>query len=276
MNRSLICALTLLALFATGCPEENRATPDAATAPPAPGLDAATVEPPDAAEPGPDAGTGSALRKLVPAHLLGDSPINNLVISPHFDALSFDMSEGQWMGFAESDLADLQQVVLPNAPVEGIAALKMLPSGTEDRYLIGTIRGGKAPMLASVWIGRGVAEEEVPLECAIEGLSSAAPTDSAYPFAAEADSVQTIDRIRWTRYSARIEDDLVGLAALAVYDTSKQPIYILAPTLVESQTRALHTGHLALRRNPTAGEAKVVREFFDKLRHRPPPPRYKP
>jgi hypothetical protein len=272
MNRFQPAALTLLALLAAACPEESRA-PDAALE----GLDAASPSPDaaplDAAMPGPDAGpVGNPLRRLVPAHLMGEAPLHNLVFAPHFEP-----SAQLWYGLTGSgDSVSMLLLTLLHSPVEGLPVLKMLPAGSSYRYLVGTVQGGKAPLLASVWIGRDLGAEETPLNFAIQALVASSPTDSSFSLAAEPDSLQTIESVRWTRYSARIDEDVLGISSIVMQDNSAQPLYFQAPTLVTSQTRALSTARPAQRRAPTLGEAKAVQLMLEELRHRPPPPRVRP
>ncbi|HEY3446586.1 MAG TPA: hypothetical protein VGK67_09490 [Myxococcales bacterium] len=277
MNRLLPVALSLLALLATACPEENNNRgPDAALA----GLDAAAeapdaeAMPPDAEAPGPDAGSVvPPLRTLLAPHLMGTAPADNLVMAPNFDPMS-----EQWYAVTATDYADAQLIVLPKDPVNGLPVFKLLAMAAPERYLMGTVRGGKGPLQASVWIGRdAAASPDLTLDVVIQGLTSSEPTDSTFVLAPEPDSEQTIDRIRWVRYSARIDQELLGFGSFIVYDQTKQVVYVLAPALTPVvETRGLVKAKPSLVRKPTAGEAKAVKDFWEKQRRRTPPRPPKP
>ncbi|MGC4120374.1 MAG: hypothetical protein QM765_38490 [Myxococcales bacterium] len=278
-NRLLPVALSLLALFCTACPEDERvpAGPDAALIEPP---DATAVEPPDAAASGPDAGTDAGpvappLRKLLPAHLMGSAPIDNLVMAPNFDPYS-----EQWYAVSGSmNLTESWIVELPTTPVNGLPVLK-LPSASTDRYVIGTARGGKGPLLASVWVGRDSGSSpELINEIAIQALATTGVSDDYYPLTVEPESERTIDRVRWVRYSGRIEADLLGFGSFVIFDQSQEVLYLLAPTMQQvPATRGLLQvkARPAIVRKAKAGEAKAVKGFWDWQRRKTPPHRVKP
>lgn len=278
MNRLLPVALSLLALLATACPEENNARgPDAAL----PGLDAAAeapdaeAMPPDAAAPGPDAApVAPPLRTLVEPHLMGTAPIDNLVMAPNFDP----MSEQWYAATGGMSLADAWLVVPTRTPVNGLPVFKIL-AGEEEHFLVGTVRGGAAPLQASVWLGRdiGITVDPGLLQVVVQGLPASGVTDDYFLLLAETDSETTIDRITWTRYSGTIDSTLLGFGSFIVDDQTQQALYVQAPTIIQvAETKGLIKARPSIRKKPTAAQAKAVKTFWDWQHKKAPPKRLKP
>ncbi|MBI5544935.1 MAG: hypothetical protein HY901_13675 [Deltaproteobacteria bacterium] len=278
MNRLPLLFWAAALVLGTACPSKDPAAgPDAAAAQPdaapLPGRDAA-VESPDAATAdasetdagAPDSGVPPQ-RVLVPMHLLGDTPLTNLVHAPHFDPVS-----ELWMGF-DGNYAPLEMRLLTWARTPtGLPVLELRPAGGQ-RILVGHVRGGPAPLLASLWIGRDASAPQDPLSVALEGLVASAPTDSAFELVAEEESVREIDHVLWQRYSVRIEEEVLGVGWLVFSDESPRSLYLHAPVVVQDPTRALRPG--ARSRKPTPAEAEAIRRAKEKLRSKPPPQRTK-
>ena len=294
MNHSLPVALTLLALLATACPEQSSSPPmDAAVA----SLDASRVpdvggiSEPDASEPAdgggisepdaseaadgggisePDAGT-LPLRTLLPVHLMGEAPLDNLVIAPDFDP-----AIGHWYG---DGAQGMYVQTLPRTPVPGLPVLKLGFTGRlAEFYSVGNLRGGSTTLLASMWVGRDVSDTaSLLVDFAVQGLTPTGSVDEAFALAPEPETEQTLDGIRWIRYSGKIEQGLLGLGMVTISGYRSTNLYIHAPVVLNgSTTRSLTKRPTAIKRKATAMEAKAVASMLEQMRRRPPPPRIRP
>ncbi|MGI5864419.1 MAG: hypothetical protein ACOX6T_20530 [Myxococcales bacterium] len=263
MNLRLLLPASLIALLAAGCPDDEPANkPPAADA----GVQTDAGLIPDAGEQ--DAGLPLPARTLLPARLLGDSSIENRVQVPHFDPYS-DL----WYGFSNNDLFDLWRLDLPATPSR-LPALEVRPS-TATRFVVGFVRGGPAPLVASVWIGRDVGAAPDPsMKLVLYGLGESATKDIAFDLAPVEGSEQELEKILWRRYEARISEELLGVGNLVFSDSGSGTAYLNAPSLVvetEAQRMPSKTPpRIAQARKPTAEESKAVRRALEEIRKRPP------
>lgn len=230
-----------------------------------------TVDRGDAGEIGePDAGPPPQ-RVLVPMHLLGDTPIDNLVHSPQFDP-GISMWTGYGPKYAPLPMRREMQTKTPT----GLPALRLMSAGGK-RLLVGIVRGGPAPLDASIWVGRDIDLEPQAFTVSVVGLVQSAVQDSAFDLVAEPEAVQVIEQIRWQRYSVRINEEVLGLASLVFSDNSTRTIYLNGPVLVSegassSQSPRSLSMAKAKPRLPTEGEAEAVRRAMERLRSQPPKP----
>lgn len=175
----------------------------------------------DAADGG-DSGSDVRPRALVPMKLLGDS-VENRVHSPNFDSAS-DL----WHGYSSRSELELKRRTFALTPT-GQPTLE-LPSSA--RYVLGQARGGPAPIEASIWVGVPVETQEAPeLTPYILGLSLQQKRDVEYTLVADNDSTQVLGDLMWTRWHARIDEDLLGLAYFEIDLTASGMTYLTAPTL---------------------------------------------
>lgn len=264
MNAKPLFPALLAALLATGCPdtEPNPPASDAGTRPDAGLVDAGA---PDAGEA--DAGVLQAKRSLVPMPLLGDTAVENLVHCPHFDLMT-----ELWYGFSGGDLLELWRVDLPSTPTR-LPALELRPA-LGARFLVGMVRGGPAPMLASVWLGRAVEAPEAEVSYAIYALGESSTQDVAFELQPVEGSEQEHDGIRWRRYAGRIDEELLGVGAIILSDDGGASLYVNGPELLkEKPAQGMAPNRpvaAAASREPTAQETRAVRRAMEELKKRAP------
>ena len=263
MNRRLLLPASLIALLAAGCPDDEplkkQPIADAGVTP-----DAGLL--PDAGEQ--DAGLPPPARTLMPARLLGDSPVENRVQNPHFD-----MMTELWYGFSNNDYLDMWRLDLPATPSR-LPALELRPS-TGARFLIGMVRCGPGPLVASVWIGHEAGATLDPnLRFVLYGLGESSTEDLAFDLTPLEGSDLELERILWRRYEARVAEELLGVGTFVFSDSGRGSVYLNAPSLiVESEAQGMPSKtppRAAPARRPTAEESKAVRRALDELRKRPP------
>ena len=263
MKASFLIPASLAALLAAGCPDTE---PDPAGFD-AGGLDAGRRDAGAADAGDPDAGLPPPRRALAPMPLLGDTAVENLVHCPHFD-----LATELWYGFSGQELIDLWRVDLPSTPTR-LPALEIRASN-RSRYVIGMARGGPGPLLASVWIGRALDAPEAPLSYAIYGLGENAVADVAFELQPVEGSVEEHGKIRWQRYAARIEEELLGVGTLVFGDDGGGSVYLNGPELrAEKPVQGMpprRPGAATSPRPPTLEERAAVRRAMDELRKRAP------
>jgi hypothetical protein len=260
MSRTFrILVAGLAAALASGCPADPASGPSDA------GADSGSQLEPDAGAP--DA--GAPQRRLVTRRLLGDTPIENRFHNPHFE-----MTTEFWMAYAGNSELEVRRLSLPQTP-SGLPALEITPPG-RSRFVMGLARGGPKPLDVSVWVGRDAnAEGKASLRLSLSGLGEGQATDQAFELTAEEGTQRTLGGILWQRYSAHVEEELLGICALIFADGGTERILLEGPTLVAEQggeklapaPRLLERG-----RAMTEEESAMVRRALDDLRKRRPVP----
>jgi len=220
-----------------------------------------------------DAGVGPGpVRHLIDRPLFGDLPVENRIFDPTFALPTFAWS----LYDSDAQLTDPTLTLRADAPTR-TPALRLGVSGTtwNGQTAMGMARGGEAPLFAAVWVS--VPDGAVDPDVEIIGFEIASTDDWYYPLYPATDVPAYIDDrgARWVRFEARIEEDLPGWVALAVWGTT--PLELTGPTLIQGlPTTGLQVGPLPARATPrpaTARKRELARRTFERFAHGQPPPR---
>lgn len=252
MKNTALLTFVLLAACSSG----TSSIPDAGTQP----VDSGVIAPVDAGAPdlgllapdaaADDAGLTPPRRQLVDLRLFGQMPLENAVLNPQFDP-------GAQSWYAIGDLGGggallrTQFRELALSPM-GLPALLLPTRETDptDGVLLGTAVATPAPLSASVWIGRdlanaaalGAAHPYLILTLAGSGL------EQAFDLTPDTNTAtRTLDGLGWQRYSGTVSEASVGIITFAVDDPAHLPIYVHAPVVIAAHELLQRTPLLSAR-----------------------------
>jgi hypothetical protein len=285
-TRATLILSLALALSAVGCGSNNGGQSDTghpagrdasplipadATVTPGPDAQAippdAQVEPgPDAAVPGPDAAAPPA-RVLVPAHLLGDTPVENRLLDPDMNNL------GMWFFYMVDDysIPTYYRPVVASSPA-GLPILRIEEGGSTAGVVAASFAvGGTGPFTASIWLGQPAKTAKLEtLSAQLQALDGKATDTGSTSFDLLADdsTSKTLGDIRWTQFTAKINTEILGWAVLAAVDTSGSTLYVTAPVLLEDKAKSFVDPKRG--RPLTRKEHEILKRVVDDARRRMP------
>lgn len=184
------------------------------------------VGPPDAGFPvdlGPaDSGVtrdlGPPARTLVTRRVMGETPLNNLVMNPLFDTTSA-------LRPATSNGQSPARLFLPRTPT-GTPVARI--EGPETLALF--VQSDAGPLEATIWLGWEGLTPPSPLGVFIVGLGTTRFQTGA-ELTVDPATERTIDGITWVQYGGTIQDRMLGHALLTV-QAATGTVYVCGPVVV--------------------------------------------
>lgn len=261
-------AVTLASLFIlVACTEdaENLEPTDAGTTLPQKDAghppDDAGVTSDDAGFMEPDAGVEPA-RRLIEYRILGDSPTDNLVLSP-----SFDLFTSGWFAFSldGQSLSDIARYYLQGTPTKQPALGSSAPAGTA---ILGTARSSSGPLSTSVWIGyRENEDARFTAQVALLGTDTLGQ-QVAFDLLPDESSRTVSGEYVWVRYWGMAPEAPVGFVQLYIQEAGPRRVYVTGPVVVPMLERDFGGTFLEPRRQLRAGERLGLVKFAEQQRDR--------
>lgn len=264
MKRIAIALASLLALAA--CTEDGGSLEptDAGALPP---KDAgqtpedAGIMSDDAGFPEPDAGV-EPVRRLIEYRILGDSPVDNLVISPNFDLFT-----SGWFAFSldGQSYSDIARYYLQGTPTKQPALGSSAQAGTA---IIGTARSTNGPLVTSVWIGYQAGEDvRFTAQASLLG-TDATGQQVAFDLTPDESSRTVSGDYVWVRYQGMAPEGPVGFVQLYIQESRSTRVYVTGPVIVPMLERSFSGAQLEPRRVLRPGERLGLVEFARQQRER--------
>ncbi|MEM1348596.1 MAG: hypothetical protein AAGI01_08585 [Myxococcota bacterium] len=183
-----------------------------------------------------------------------DMPLQNTMRDPTFSTLGREL---EWLAFSNRSFLRVVRQFVPGAPSR--LPVLMAPRGPDTSpgaLLISAAILRRAPMTASVWIGRGLdASNPPPPRVSIGGLSVDNPTstEDSVTLQLDTESIFEAGGITWWRYSGTFSG-FVGYGGMIIQDVANAPLYVQSPTIVPAETPATGALTVLKHRPMTANE----------------------
>jgi hypothetical protein len=216
-------------------------------------------------------------RHLVEVKLFGDMPLDNAVLDPQFD-----QSSGNWYaigGFASGNPRGVRGLwhQYPRTPMDmPVYEIQNRMQDPPDTYLLGSVMSVAAPLSASVWIGRNIADQSKLGNAKPSLVATMAETgdERAYDLIPDSTPSVTFDGLVWQRYAGMMTDSAIGIVTMVFQDPAHVRLLITGPVVKSMSAFDLGTTRLT-GRSLSRGETRAL-HAMDEWRHRQLDPRKAP